>query len=76
MTALSVDNLPVPEITPAHVRRAGIWCAAQARQHPGLDPADTTLDLLYEVGVIPDPLALIRIAGHSRVAANQSRGEP
>jgi len=61
----------IPETTPDQHRRAGIRCAAQAQQHPELDPAETTRELLYEVGILPDPHALRRQKYHSRLAGGQ-----
>ena len=71
MTALNSAPGRIPDITPHQHRRAGIWRAAQAQQHPELDPAETTRELLYEVGILPDPHALRRQKYHSRLAGGQ-----
>jgi hypothetical protein len=71
VTALNSAPGRIPDITPQQHRRAGIWCAAQALQHPELDPHDTTRELLYATGLEPDPDAKIRQKYHSRLAAGQ-----
>lgn len=56
--------LATSKSTPEELRRAGIWAASQIRQRRPDDPrTEVRLDvpeLLREIGVVADPLALQR----------------